>query len=129
MRVLFALVVFRAQQDLFAVQPITVPNGLARLVPLDFLLSHPAIRCCEILFVLALGLYVCRIGLGFALPVLTLISIASSAIPRARSITVIRLFRSCYSRKSGRIFMGGGGGAEANQVRKPLRDYRRLRTG
>jgi hypothetical protein len=84
MRVLFALVVFRAQQDLFAVQPIIVPNGLARLVPLDFLLSHPAIRCCEILFVLALGLYVCRIGLGFALPVLTLISIAYGSLSNSQ---------------------------------------------
>ena len=52
--------------------------------PLDFLLSHPAIRCCEILFVLALGLYVCRIGLGFALPVLTLISIAYGSLSNSR---------------------------------------------
>ena len=80
MRLLFGLMVFRAQRELFAAQAITVPNGLARLVHLDFLRADSVITLCEIALPIALAIYILRWGTGIALVFLALISAGYGSI-------------------------------------------------
>ena len=80
MRVLFAIVVARHVPSSLAHLQITLPNGLARLVDLHFLLDPEVFAIGRYLLWAALILYVLRIGWSIALPYMTAVSIAAGSV-------------------------------------------------
>lgn len=80
MRVLFAIVVVRHVPASLAHLKITLPNGLARLVDLHFLLDPDVFAIGRYLLWAALILYVLRIGWSIALPYMTAFSIAVGSV-------------------------------------------------
>lgn len=80
MRLIFAAVVQAHILGTLSHITITHPNGLARLVTLDFLLDPKFFAAGRYLMWAALVLYVLRIGWSFALPYLALFSVAVGTI-------------------------------------------------
>lgn len=76
MRVLFALVVAAHLPQGLPAERLSYPNGLARFVDLHFLLNPSVYSWGVHILWAALALYVLRIGRAFALPYMTLFSIA-----------------------------------------------------
>jgi len=84
MRALFALMVARHIPASLAHFEITVPNGMARLLDLRFLLDPHVFAMCRYALWAALVLYVLRIGWSIALPYMTLLSVAVGSVINSR---------------------------------------------
>lgn len=80
MRGLFALVVWDATPAALIVNKIPAPNGIARLVDLQFLLNPHVFAFARIALAVALILYVLRFAIWLALPVALLIHVAARTI-------------------------------------------------
>lgn len=80
MRILFALVVAHHLPHALNYHELPAPNGLARFVDLSFLLNPTVFDACRYLHYGTLILYVLRLGWSFALPYMTLLSVATGSI-------------------------------------------------
>jgi len=78
MRILFAATIWRATPGALSVNSIPVPNGMARIVDLHFLLQPQVFAWARIALALALILYVFRIWQ--ALPIALFVNVATTAI-------------------------------------------------
>lgn len=80
MRLLFAVVIAKQIPESLRHASIPAPNGLARLLDLQFLLDPQVFTICRYIGWAALVFYVFRIGWGLVLPYLTLFCIAIGSI-------------------------------------------------
>jgi hypothetical protein len=80
MRALFAWLVFKATPFALAVNGIPSPNGIARLVDLQFLLDPRVYALCRMVLAAALIFYALRLVVWLALPVALFLHLAANAI-------------------------------------------------
>lgn len=84
MRLLFALVVAAHLSPMRAGENLAVPNGLAQLIDLRFLLDARVFATAQYLLWIALAFYVLRIGWSLVLPYMALISVAAGSLQNSQ---------------------------------------------
>ncbi len=84
MRALFAWLVWKATPGALVVNGIPAPNGIARIIDLHFLLAPQVFAVARLVLAGALVLYVARLIVWLALPVMLFVNLAANAITNSQ---------------------------------------------